>query len=423
MTFPFYHRSKWLIGVLSLLFLGGGYFTWRWSRSSKTTSYLNQAKEHMERGQLSEALGKVQSALQIRNSPEIHLLASQLCRQLGKDKQARSHLDQARPEGTVTEAYQLEQLMYRAQMGEATAVQKELLRYIRRKTPQASLCREALIRGYITYQRLGPAKTLLDEWKEANPKETQYVFCLGLFNMELNMPKHAIPLFEQVLEVDPGRAIARVNLAAAYESLSNHAKATPHYEYLLKTEGANPVILEGLAPCYVETQQYDKAEKISSQLLSQKPGNVIALRVFGQIAMARNQFTEAETYFREAASGPGGDYLALYELVQCLTRMKKDASREKSRLKELDDDGKLLDNLTRLKITAPPSRRADVYHDIAKLIFKVGNEKGALRNLGIALRYNPRHQPSHSFLAKYYTDKGNQKQAEYHRSFLVNQQK
>jgi len=169
------------------------------------------------------------------------------------------------------------------------------------------------------------------EWTTRSPKalkELKY----GLENLEKRYRMDAVRHFEEALELDPGFAMAKLNLATLYVSPSERRRMTrglrevdpedlnPRERFLVayhlaredgRSEAAAKLVSSFLAehpgdPFAIriqcrqdwDAQRWDAAEACYSNLLELHPNLVEAHNNLGYMAMARGRFEEADERFQ-----------------------------------------------------------------------------------------------------------------------------
>jgi tetratricopeptide (TPR) repeat protein len=123
---------------------------------------------------------------------------------------------------------------------------------------------------------LNGEKKWLEELVKLKPKDKNALFALGLVCLKKGDFKEAVPLFEQVLEIDEGYLEARINLALALRKLGDFKEAVRLCLEVEKDHPGYPEALSNLAYAYYGLQNWDKSIEYFSKITELYPDQLDA---------------------------------------------------------------------------------------------------------------------------------------------------
>lgn len=416
-----WQRRKILFALFAgLVVIPLAYLVWQSLTSNKAHDHLQRAKASIQKQLLVQARREVEHALDHDDSNlEATLLAGRLARQLGDFQAAELHLQHARQlPGGNNETVQLEQYLLRAHQGQISETEKVLLAYIVYEKPEAELCLEARAFGFLHSTQLEDSQRTLAQWLKKSPKNIQALYCRGLVYKAAHDNTVAQRYFLRVIQIDPERDKARLYLAESYLDTGGLSEAVKHLE-LLKGRGVTTLrVKTALATCYAQLNRLDEAEQIVNGILEKSPDNSTALRILGKVRLEQNKLDKAEELFRKTLKIDPASYFARLYLVRCL-REKGDpkADEEQEKLKQLTSAIDQIQKIMHMDLRKEPFN-PDLHSRLGQLYFRVGDYVQGRSSFRNALRYAPKHQPTHQFLAKHYEEVGDNEAAAYHRSQL-----
>lgn len=378
--------------------------------------HLRASRQALERCDLAQAREHLDLCLRARpNSAEAHLLAAQAARRAGAYEDAEQHLEECKRLQGVTEAYDLERLLLRAQRGDLSGAERYLLALLKNNHPDSVLILEALAQGYLKTFHLRGALHCLNEWLDHQPDRVSALLWRGQTYEYLRRYPDALPDYRKAVALDPNHTEARLRLAALLLHFHQPSEAVGHYQQLRQEQPTNPNVLLGLARCYRELGQHQEARPLLDALLAERPNDAQALCERGKLAQEAGQMAEAEAWFRQAVAQAPYERDPNYSLYRCLSQADKHTEAKKylDRMNQIDEDLNRLNAVSQQAMDSPhdPSLR----YEAGIILLRNGQEQDGLRWLIRALHEDPRHQPTHAALADYYERIGKADLAAYHR--------
>src|SRR5262245_60897607 len=199
-----------ILGLVILILVGVGLI----GMEGWVSYQCRAAEKALERQDYKEARAHYLKALTFRPwSADLHLKVARLSRQIGETeedyKQAEEHLEKCHRllKGDVTEDYQLERLMLKAEMGEASERFNDLIGYVEKDRPEAPLVLEALCKGFLRVQQTSTAHQLVLKWLEKEPDNVHARMTRGLCIASLGNPMEAIRDFRYGLKRFPNNDV------------------------------------------------------------------------------------------------------------------------------------------------------------------------------------------------------------------------
>jgi tetratricopeptide (TPR) repeat protein len=399
--------------ALALLALAG---LWAGGYFGAGRSY-RLAEEAIERGDFPEALGHLNACLESwPDSAATHFLAARTARRAGLFEQARRHLARCQAlQGSPSIEVRLEQDLLRAQQGEAAALEAHLKGLIDQGHPDRFLILEACVAGYLKNHQLKRALLCLDWWLERRPEEVRALRWRGWAWQRLRCYDDAARDYRRAVELAPGRAEARLDLARFLLERSRADEAAGHFQRVLDSQPDNAEARLGLARCRRRQGRLGEAGALLDAVLASRPDEPTALAERGLVALAAGEPEAAAPYLRRAAERLPDDRELVYNLGLCLGRLgDADGARAwRDRLEALDKDLRRIDWLMRRLPTARV--KAPLRYEGAVLLLRYGKREEALGWLLTALEDDPEYRPAHEALAAYYEAAGRTDLAARHR--------
>jgi predicted Zn-dependent protease len=403
--------------LLGLIGLGGmltGRFIWGWYQ-------LEKAQRAIDQRDFAQALTHLERCLEVRNgSAETHFLAARTARRAGNLDLAEAHLKTSRQLGEIPERINLERTLLRVQQGELSpATQEKLRALVEQEHPDSSLILECLAKYFIRTYQMTQALGYLNFWLEREPDNIQALLWRAEVHGRQLAPVEALEDYRHIVALDPGHDEARQHLAEGLVTAHQPEAALPHLEYVLERQPDSPALLLAMARCRHLLNQQEEAKKLLDHLLSLTPADPAALSERGRLALAMGQPAEAEEWLRKAWKLAPYERETNYSLYLALTQLGKTAEAAEifAALEKIDKDLGRLKELTRAISQAPhdPALR----HEAGMIFLNNGQPKEGLRWLQSALQEDPRYQPTHLELIKYYDSIGDRAQAAEHRRWTT----
>jgi tetratricopeptide (TPR) repeat protein len=213
--------------------------------------------------------------------------------------------------------------------------------------------------------------------------------------MEQNNWEAAIPLWQQVLEQEPGNTFVLGSLAFCHSRLRQHGQAVSCYQQLTELEPQNPRWPYSLGYQYYDQQEYRAAITHFDRALALNPNYIVVLYRKG---------------YAQSQLGPNMRGVALTTFERCRTAYRKlpdDESKQREEKHYLDacyQQGKLFldagnheNAIARLKeVLAARPAEADVLYSLGKACVDAKQYAAAVEYLEAARRMS--HHPEHYIL-------------------------
>ena len=321
---------------------------------------------------------------------------------------------------SVTEEYQLEHILFRAQTGELAEVETEIKEYLHSQSPYRLYCVEALCRGYLESNRFLEALKLLAQEEKIHPQHVQILWLSGLTFDLMGVASNAERYYEKAVAIDPQRDVIRYRLADVHVRKNHFEKAHLHLTHLLESRWVNQEnVLLNLMRCCVSLQRLTEARKHANELLKRLPSDPAVLIEVGKLCLAEQNENKALIYAREAVRLKPGWPQPRELLVECLRQMGSPELDEQvavlNRLQKLDNEVMDLQQ----KVLPRSPHDPDLLCKLGTLEIELDRISQGITHLLLALKHDPRHQDSHRFLANYYQKHEQQQRADYHRRHLT----
>ncbi|MBI2956159.1 MAG: tetratricopeptide repeat protein [Acidobacteria bacterium] len=289
---------------------------------------------------------------------------------------------------------------------------------------------EALFNLAYAYSLAGRTADAMDMYRqtlEVDPKLVPARINLGLLLLNKNQPEEAAAEFRQVLEIEPEHYRAQLYAATALERNGKKDEAIAHYERAakLKPEEAEP--RQALLALLLEKQDLEGAGRVLDELLALSPDNAELWLNRAELRRVSRQKPEAlaayEKYFqlasRENAASPstrGEMHMRAGWLARELEQPEKalehfQAARREGgdafRLASLEGQAEVLISQERYAEAIPLCEEvatlkpedAGVRETLGYAYLEMKNYVKAVEHLNVALRLDPRREPTYNYLA------------------------
>jgi tetratricopeptide (TPR) repeat protein len=354
------------------------------------------------------------------NDPATLLLAARAERRGGNFDAAEELLERfEHVQGVDNDELTIERTALRAERGDLDAVRPFCQRLIDQEHPATALLWEALTHGYLRRFRLDAAGHCVQRWLQGEPDNPQAHLFLALLHDRKSRTYDAMVEFRHVLELDPERDDARLQLAQHQLDLGLGGEALPHLEYLrhrLPNNGLVPVLQ---ARALDQVGRAGTARELLDDVLAAHPKFAPALIERSRLALRDGDAERAVNGLREAVALDPSNSQAQYQLFVALegSGQKEEARRQQARLKQLEDD---LNRLQEIATRLMPQRPHDpaVHYEAGQIALRVGAQAEGVDWLINALREDPHYLPAHRALADYYRRIGDLGRAAHHQRFL-----
>jgi tetratricopeptide (TPR) repeat protein len=429
-----------LLALIGLGFSVVSYVAYNWIWGADY--HFRAAQEALDRGDFAQADAHAALLLESRpNSAEAHLLAARIARRailpvlpgareglghsltlsnartVGSYDKAEQHLTKYKKLGGITELFDLEHRLLKAQSGGLAQVEGELKTWLAKDndSQESVLILEALIKGYLQTYRLGDALDCLNQWLDRK-EDVQALVWRGWVHERKNDEPSAKRDYLRALVLDTENDEARHRLADLLVT-SAPEEAEAHFSSLYERQPTNPGVVLGMVQCRRVLGQTEDARRLLDQLLANQPRNCEALIERGMLALIENRPAEAENWLRQALALEPYNRVANYQLFLCLEQLGKneEAQKVKARVTKIIEDLQLLHDATKQVMAAPgdPEWR----YRAGMILLRNGQTEEGRRWLLSALEIDPKHGPTHAALADLYQQEGKEQLAAYHRRF------
>jgi predicted Zn-dependent protease len=192
--------------------------------------------------------------------------------------------------------------------------------------------------------------------------------------------------------------------------------AAEQYEKVLERIPDDEAATIGLAACRIQEGRPTDAIPLLDRVLEQIPTSATAWLLRGKIARQQDQLENAERCLRESVRLAPNDPEALYQLSQVVRSLNREAEADQlsHQADQLRKDYARLDELNRLILSKPDNPR--LRHEAGVIALRLGRGDEGLHWLHSLLRLKGDHHETHAVLADWYSQKGEQAPANYHRS-------
>jgi tetratricopeptide (TPR) repeat protein len=265
---------------------------------------------------------------------EGHFLAARIDRLRTRFPEAHLHLEECKRLDGVTERFQLELLLMRAQGGELMAVEPGLLYCVEQKHSARLLILETLSLSYLKELRYVASLACLDKWLKEEPDSVRALSWRGWVMENLHSKEDSRKDFERALELSPKHGMTRLRLINSLLADKDVRLATQHVDILEKAEPENPGVIYALAQCRALQGRSEEARELLDKLLALQPENSPALHRRGRLA---SDLHEQEKWFRKALAIDPSFAEARYGLYTCLQQQRNRNAEAAAELKTYEE--------------------------------------------------------------------------------------
>jgi tetratricopeptide (TPR) repeat protein len=379
-------------------------------------SALDKARAALDADRPDEASRLLAECLRRQpNSGEVNYLAAQAARRTGDLPAARKHLAAAAKAGWVETALDLERALLNVQEGDLDIAEGYLQECLAHDHPDSRLIAEVLTPAYLNEFRLVEAATVNKKWVELAPDSAKGWKYRATILEKMRIRDEATTAYRRAVELAPDDRDLRMGLVhILLETKQPPEEAAGHLEWLMERAPDDPAVRVELAICREAQGKPDEAIRLLDELIAKDPGYAAALLHRGRIDLDRGRAADGVSFLRRAVEREPVNTYALYTLVRCLqlTGPPEELQAIESRWKRADADLQKLSEVTRGVARFPndPDRRFQA----GELFLRNGFEEQGLRWMNSALRIDPRHRPTHKYLAEYYRKTGQPHRAAEH---------
>jgi tetratricopeptide (TPR) repeat protein len=410
-TFVHAGRLRQTVIVLGLLILlglcgWGGVHLW-------ADREFRAAQQALAKGRIAQAQGHIRSVLNVRpRDADAHFLAARIERRVNKFAAAEDHLKTYKKIRGVTDEYQTEWILLRAQGGESAKFEQSLWNCVEQNHPQSLEILETLAGCFVREGRFFAALNCLNEWLKRDPGNPVALTFRGLARQNLQQPPdEAAADYQAVLAVDPDRWQARLRLAHLLMDMSRLPEAWQHLEILNASHGKDEGVQMARGTWLFHSGKAEEARQVFLHLVD---GDYKAPALF-YLGRLENDRTKAEQSFRRALEIQP-DYLeARYALYACLQQAGRGKeAADQLRVYQAGRDAAELIKKLQVRMESSPYN-PDLLSDVGgRLLEEMDNPQG-LKLVQRALSLDPNHRRAHQILARYYEKHAQPEQAAKHR--------
>jgi predicted Zn-dependent protease len=404
--------------LLTTLLGWGGYRAYRYFTAR---AQLSAARAALDRHDWREARKHLAACLRIRpDDAEAHLLAARAARRLEDLDEAEEHLEASRRLQGDTPAVKVERALLRAHRGDLTAVEPFLREVAARDGPDAVEVLDILSAALILDDRLPEAHQCLDELLRRQPDNFPILLRHARTAESQGWHGVAAESLQRAVRLRPDAPGPRLSLAQDLATLGRYPEALEQLAYLDERQPDNPAVLFARARCLAGTGRKKEAAELLDRLLAREPNNATVLAERGGVCLELDRPAEAEPYLRRAQERAPHDQAVLTRLADCLRLLGKhdEARRYRDEADRLRADKVRALRLSQ-RLREEGAGDANLCHELACLLLRLGHEQDALRFFDKALKTDPAHRPTHESLAALYARAGDERRAAYHRRRLA----
>jgi len=400
-----------LAAIVGLVGLGGWFGAHLWANSQ-----FRAARAALDKGLFDDARAHVRQCLKVWPADaDAHFLAARIERRLGEFKAAEEHLKAYKRARGITDEFQTEWVLLRAQGGEWPQLEQSLWKCVEENHPQTLEILETLAAGLMREARFGAATACLNEWLKRDPHNALALEWRGLTNERLQRRDEAADDYRKVLELDADRWQTRLQLARLLMEMAYFSEAASELTVLNETHGDQEQVQLAWGQCLFSQGKADEARKVLLQLLPRQEKQPLLLIYLGKL---ESDPAEAAKWYRKALAIQPANLearFALYTSLQQAGRTKEAAAELRVYEKERDEQGqtKKLHDLMERNPNNPEYLSKLGEH----LLEKFENPQG-LYLLQRALAFDANHQLAHRALARYYEKNNQPELAAKHRQHL-----
>jgi tetratricopeptide (TPR) repeat protein len=407
-----------LAGVL-LLSAGGCVFLW-------AGYHYRKARDCQRAYEFAAAYEHLRECLRVwRWSAPLRLEAGRAARRGNLLDEAEEEFRECRRlQNGMSPPLQMEWCLLRAQKGDMTDLESNLVQAVQADAPETDLILEALAQGYLKTLRYGAAKGVLDRLLQSQPDNVRALYWRGFVQENLSKPKEAAEDYRAALALDGEHEMARRRLAGLLLR-QRPREALTHLQHLCAVHAEESGLLVNLAVCHKNLGENDEARRLLDRVLAADPNNPGALVERGILEIELGNPGGAESWLRHAIREDPSNHEAHYQLFLCLTQQTgrtADAEKQRRKMSQMDADLRRLFEIVRTEMDRR-HRDPALLCEFAQIFLRIGEDQAALYWLYQALQVDENYQPAHKALVDYYESKGDKDKAAAHRSRLLRDKK
>jgi tetratricopeptide (TPR) repeat protein len=351
-----------------------------------------------------------------------HLLAARAARLEGYYDEAEAELKKVKDlQGGPSDAYQLEQVLIRAQRGDVDPDTLADLRYaVNHGHPESAAILDAVALGHLHHMRLLPALECYNVWLKLDPDAVRALDGRGWIDERIDRHVEAQRDYLRAIELAPGRSGVRRRLASLLLDDNDPEAALAHYRRLQQDEPDAPDVLTGLARCRALLNQPDEARRLFDRVLDADPDYHDALLFRGKLEFQEKNYRAAEKDLRLSLKSQTDDpevYFALYNCVYAQPGREEEAQKLFAQWQSTKKDLERMSALLKGEVDRDPKNPGPP-SELGALFLKMGHDDQGRYWLRVAEDRNPDHAPTLRAWVGYYEKKGDPDRAKVYRDRL-----
>ena len=414
-------RRRWVAVAGAVLTVILAFFAWRGYWRSST---ISSGAALMEEGRFSEAADEFKAGSDSRpRDKELAYLAAVNYRRGGRLEEFEALLHRAEQAGWPAEEIRLQRLLSQTQHGLGTReTEAELNRICMQGADDftAEQIYEARAKGYMSLYQVEGAMQALNFWIEWQPRAVAPRMLRAQLFEQLEAFRSAEEDYQTVVAVQPDNLDARIKYAQLLLLAQKPDQAIAQFQACLQISPDEPRAQVGLTELRLrEGGDLTDVEESLTRILERNPPEEVrehAQALLSNVFLTRRRYQQVIDLFDEQAKTERLSVSMCQALVRAHSALKQRERAEQYR-KLLDqklERQKDANELYRLIRNRPGD--PDLRDRMAQLFLADGNTDAALTWWCTAIVAEPRHQPSHEALSKYYQSVGNRTRALAHRT-------
>ncbi|HEY3788047.1 MAG TPA: tetratricopeptide repeat protein, partial [Urbifossiella sp.] len=336
----------------------------------------------------------------------LQLLEARTARRDGRYPDAALELDAARRLGASGTDTLLEGQLLAVETSGMADMETKLRERQKAAPADYVLIAEVLSAEFMRTYRLADARGQLNGWIERRPDDFEAYLRRGwVAERQLDFPA-AVADYRRVIEIRPERDPVRLRLAELLVQTSRASDAVP---LLADLHGRRPTdvgVVLAWVRCRRELGELSEAASVLAEYAAAGgEENAELIGEKGRLALQSGDLEAAERTLRDANRRAPANRTILYNLQMCLSRRGRtvEATELVKTLKTLDDDTGRMGEIVQ-EVGRKPSDAA-LRSEGGIIFLRNGLTEDGLRWLGMALEFDPGHQPAHRALAEHYENR------------------
>ena len=345
------------------------------------------------------------------------LLAARVCRRQGQLDEMSKHLTRANVLGGDRRASKIEEALALAQSGDLTAVEPQLIAWLKEGAGDADEISDAYANGLAANSRFEQSATVLQAWRTDYPTDPRPDYRMGRLREYLEEWDEAERAYREAIRLNPNYFAAHYRLGRVLLLGRRIEEAINSFGECLKMQRPQAAQVQ-LAGCYRALADQEQAAKLLREVLThdrktialsyqdvdENPETFDAAAWLGDIESEGGNHDEAFKWLSMALAENPRDLAARYSLAVTLRALGKDAEAEgefeKVRLSRaaLERANPLRDRIKR------NPKDLEARAELGTLLLEHESQRMGRFWLQSILPFESRHQVAHAGLAKSYSE-------------------